>query len=72
MVAYALFDEGLRHDGAIGFIHREALVGTAIGCSKKSVESLEREKRNNPKIHAVPIGSLRVKEKKWVEELKSQ
>ena len=63
IVTYALFDPLAVTAGAIGVIHRCALVGTAVGCSRVSVE------RDRPGLRAVPLGSLRAKEKRWVTEL---
>lgn len=61
-VAYALFDPMKVPNGSIGFMHRSTLVGVVVGCSRKSVE------RDRPGLIAIPIGSLRVKEKRWVED----
>ena len=63
IVTYALFDPLLLPEGAICVIYRCALVGTAVGCSRKSVE------RDRPGLRAVPLGSLRAGEKRWVTEL---
>ena len=65
-VKYALFDPLLVPKDSIGFIHRSALVDVVIGCSRKSVE------RDRPGLKAVPIGSLTVREKRWVEQLKNE
>lgn len=62
-VTYALFDPLLLPEWAIGIIHRCAFVGTAVGCSRVSVEC------DRPGLRAVPLGSLRAKEKLWVAEL---
>lgn len=65
-VTYALFDPLLVPEGSIGFIHRSALVDVVVGCSRVSVE------RDRPGLKAVPIGSLRIKEKRWVEQYKNE
>jgi len=63
IVIYALFDPLLLPEWAIGVIYRCALVGTAVGYSRVSVE------RDRPGLRAVPLGSLRAVEKRWVTEL---
>jgi len=63
IVTYALFDPLLLPEWAIGVVYRCALVGTAVGCSRVSVE------RDRPGLRAVPLGSLRAAEKRWVAEL---
>jgi hypothetical protein len=59
-VTYALFDRSLLPPGFIGVIHKIAFVGTVVGRSSKSVE------RDRPGLRAVPWGSLRAREKRWV------
>jgi hypothetical protein len=59
-VKYALFDPTLAPEGSIGFVHRAAFVGVVVGCSRKSVEC------DRPGLKAVPIGSLRAREKLWL------
>ena len=66
LVTYALFDPLLVPKDSIGVIHRSALVDVVIGCSRKSVE------RDRPGLSAVPIASLTVREKRWVEQLKNE
>jgi hypothetical protein len=61
-VTYALFDPALVPDGAIGIVHRCALVGTAVGCSWRSVE-------RETGLRAVALGSLYKRQRKWVEGL---
>ena len=61
-VTYALFDPLLAPEGSIGFIHRSALVDVVVGCSRVSVE------RDRPGLKAVPIGSLKAKERRWVKD----
>jgi hypothetical protein len=60
-VTYALFEQSRLPPGLIGTIHRLAFVGTVVGRSRKSVE------RDRPGLKAVPWGSLRAREKRWVE-----
>ena len=63
IVTYALFDPLLLPEGAIGAIYRCALVGTAVGCSRVSVES------DRPGLRAVPLGRERGQLRRWVAEL---
>lgn len=65
-VKYALFDPSLVPEGSIGFIHKAALVGVVVGCSRVSVE-LDRLG-----LKAIPIGSLRAREKRWVKEFEER
>lgn len=64
-VTYALFDPKLLPAEAIGIIHREAFVGTAIARSR-----VEAEKATG--YRAVPWGSLSKKEKGWIDEERDQ
>lgn len=66
VVTYALFDPSLVPEGSIGLIHKVALVEVVVGCSRVSLE------RDRPGLKAVPLGRLRAKEKKWLENFKKQ
>ena len=63
IVTYALFDPLLLPEWAIGVIYRCALVGTAVGYSRISVE------RDRPGLRAVPLGRERGQLRRWVAEL---
>jgi len=59
-ITYALFDKSRLPPGLARGIHKIAFVGTVVGRSSKSVE------RDRPGLRAVPWGSLRAREKRWV------
>ena len=63
IVTYAMFDPLLLPEWAIGVIYRCALVGTAVGYSRVSVE------RDRPGLRAVPLGRERGQLRRWVAEL---
>lgn len=60
-ITFALFDPRLVPRDIMGIIHRCAFVGKVVGCSRTQVET------DRPGIKAIPIGSLRAKEKRWLD-----
>ena len=60
-IMFALFDPRLVLPDIMGIVHRCALVGQVVGCSRQQVES------DRPGLKAVPIGSLRAKERRWLD-----
>ena len=60
-ITFALFDLCLVPPDIMGIIHRCALVGQVVGCSRQQVEA------DRPGLKAVPIGSLRAKERRWLD-----
>lgn len=60
-ITFVLFDPQLVPYEIVGLIHRCALVGKVVGCSRQQVEA------DRPGLKAIPIGSLTVREKKWLD-----
>ena len=60
-ITFALFDPRLVPPESVGLIHRCALVGQAVGCSRQQVEA------DRLGLKAVPIGSLRARERRWLD-----
>lgn len=58
---YALFDPQRLPSGSLGYIYKVALVGKTTGKSRKDVKS------RFPNLYPVPVGSLRAKERRWLE-----
>ena len=61
-ITFALFDPQLVPMDIMGIIHRCALVGKVVGCSRQDVEA------DRHGLRAVPIGSLRAREKRWLDQ----